>query len=616
MDVSWQTLPNEVLWLIFTAIEKTNDLVQLQQVCKHWSHLAYQRLYHTACIDQTPFLMPYARTLQHSTYQPRYLVMAIDLGNYFPTSDGARSGKYKKFIHRVARLCPYIVRITAGLNAPSKSFYQAVLELHQQGYLQHVQCLPDFSYKDAYKSETEYYRLVTAMKASLTRVSIAKNPFSKIYGHHPEINLWEHLKTFPRLEELGVSYKDDGFLYEADAFIAKCIAPAVNIHVHLKGFSEFLSEPLDLVTMTPAQPQVKRLDVDIFRFIVKDLDYIMYKFTGLESFSIKNTRDQRNEFILIQPEGGNAGLLHMCLKLFQFLVSLKRFMVSKLWFPSFNIGLFSFWAQHPQLKALTISKCSMFEAEAAYMTVLSRDKGAGFKLTSDFEDIKDGAYEMKLDLNHFNFALYYSQILELFKGNTIEALCLCDITATGPADTESERRKSVGNSLGYVIDHYTAINDIQIHRANCHTMNAHTVKKQLQRLTFKQCSIHPHALRQLSGSVERIQKLILNEVVMVNADQQNHSFNINMPQTIIDDLRIINYAARVYLVKLCVSEPSPVTRYLQIQADDVAYMEPDTYSAMCLTSKYHLDCIVVHINCRALKTFGTSYHRCFNLINE
>ncbi|KAL9542065.1 hypothetical protein MBANPS3_008797 [Mucor bainieri] len=619
MDISWQTLPNEVLWLIFTGVENRSDLVQLQLVCKHWSYLAYQRLYHTASIDQTPLLRPYTETLEHSTtpYQPHLLVMAIDLGDYFPTQCYSRSERYKTFVHAVARLCPHITRIKAGLKAPSKSFYRDVRSLHQEGYFQHMEQLPDYSYAEAYESESEYYRLVVAMKASLTHVSIAKHPFSSkaLWDERFETNMWQQLRAFPRLEQLNVSYRNEGFLHEADAFITKCVAPTVSIHAHLTGFSHHLArQPLDFDAVIP-QPQVKHLEIDIFCFNFKDLTYIMRKFTGLELFSAKNMQDQKVAPMMIHLEegGSNDGsLVDHYLKTFRYLVSLKRFKVSRLWFPKFNTELFAFWAEHPQLTAITFSKCLRYEAEAAYMTVMTRNsRETGFKL-ADFQDknTKDGACEMELAFNHFNFSLYYSQALELFKGSTIESMCLRDITAATPAESEDrddERRKTVGNSLGYIIDHYTALKDIQLHQVNCRTFKAHAVERQLQSLTFEECRLSPHVLQQLSRS------LILYEVVMVHADRQNHSLVIDMPQTAIGDMRVINYSTGLYLVKLCVSEPSPVTQYLQIQANDVVYMDQNTYDAMCLTTKYHYDCMAVHINCKTFKTFSTSDDRCFSL---
>ncbi|KAK4517121.1 D-lactate ferricytochrome c oxidoreductase [Mucor velutinosus] len=223
---------NKALWHIFSSVKQVSDLVQLQ--------LVYQ----------TPFLIPYAQTLEHSTYQPRFLAMAIDLGNCFPTHQYAQPKKYKEFIHTVARLCPPIVRIAVGLKALSSSFYRNLLDLHQQGYLQQLQSLSDFSYPEAHVSEMNYYCLAVAMKASLTRVSIAKNPSSKLFGdHQSEMNMREHLKAFPRLKQLDASYKGEGFLYGADVFIAKCIAPTVSIHAYLTDFGDFRLLPFDLNTV-------------------------------------------------------------------------------------------------------------------------------------------------------------------------------------------------------------------------------------------------------------------------------------------------------------------------------------------------------------------------------
>ncbi|CAO3636248.1 unnamed protein product [Mucor fragilis] len=197
--------------------------------------------------------------------------------------------------------------------------------------------------------------MTAAMKASLTRVSIAKNPSSKLFGDGPsEMNMWEHLKAFPRLKKLDVSYSIDGFLCELDDFITKCVAPVVHIHLCLTGFSNrLLVWPLvDLDAMKP-RPKVSHLSMDIFRLTAQDLEYLMCTFTGLASFSMDHQSDQRSAPLMIPSKNGDASFLHVYLKFFRYLASLKRFKASKLWFSPCDMELFTFWAEHPQLKAIT-----------------------------------------------------------------------------------------------------------------------------------------------------------------------------------------------------------------------------------------------------------------------
>lgn len=156
----------------------------------------------------------------------------------------------------------------------------------------------------------------------------------------------------------------------------------------------------------------------------------------------------------------------------------------------------------------------------------------------------------------------------------------------------------MGKYFNYVMEHFTAIREIDVSDAQLVSFHATTVHKTLTKLAFLCCSITSNALLQLSSHVCHIEKLNFNLVTLLNDSTGDDGFTVDMPQTSIGEIFVWQGNKKDFLAKVCKSRPSGtaqgIIQYFVIDEDGNFEIEGGFYNEMVSIEVCHLTCNVVY----------------------
>ncbi|KAL9538043.1 hypothetical protein MBANPS3_011240 [Mucor bainieri] len=565
-DTTWQSLPKEILSAIFVHINDSNDLLQLQLVCTSWSVFAYQNLYRSITLDD------YTVELLKSKFKPWFYVSSIK----FPDDVSySKFGYGVDYLDILVRLCPNIVRVEASND--EGELYKALLFLHGEGYLQHIQYLPDYAYHDAVDIKNLYGFAATSMRKTLVRVFFENINYPADGSIH--FIMSDYLVEFPRLKELELAFTASSFFYEMDTIIERCGSALKTIRMLLANTESSLRKttfPALNLDKVMQRPQVKSLHIGVSQCTTRDLQFIMHKFTGLEKLVIENEGFEDDEAARRLIANGLLST-QVYLDTFAYLITLSYFEACRLSILTDIKETLAFWSRHSQLKAMVIGGAPVIAEEDVLFTVMNCREGEGEFSQTSFEHKEDGAWEMKLDIYYHDFAAIYKQTLEQFRGNTIQHI---QLLLWEPS--EIEMGGVIGDSLGYIIDHYTAVKEILLEDARLSSFEARTVDKHLKRLKLYSCSINPDAMLQLSSSISHINKLIIDRSTMLNNTPNDCCFYINMPHTSFGVITVWCGNAESALIMLCKSPPDgsgeTIMRYYDVGTGGCLEIDENVYN--------------------------------------
>lgn len=599
--VSWSSLPKELLSIIFKECFETSDLLQLQLVCKSWSFVAYEQLYYHIITDKrTSSLL--AHTLEHSKYQPRFFVKGIELaGSLFDEEEPDIDSLYT-----LVPLCPNLTHVIADEDMLCNTLYLCLLEMHQRGCLQHLEYLPEYPYDKASLFRNLYNKAAMAMKNTLTQLYIVHNYDDIIdsqFEDDPEINMLIQLQQFPKMEDLTVIYGADELFYEADTFIDACSTTVKQMFITLinrnVSFARSQFPALDLGSVR-ASPHVKSLHIGVLELTARDLLYMAHKFTGLKQLIIEGQALEDGEAVDRMLADGLLSAQEY-IDAFEWMISIKSFEIVNLPLAANIREMLAFWAKRPQLKAMTIAESSDDDPSGAATFSIMNTEGEVNGNETHFRSKEKGAWEMYVNIDYEEPTILYKETLKMFKGSTVEHIRLLSHTKM------EEGSEIIGESFNYVMEHFTAIKEIDVTGAQLVSFHATTVHKTLAKLDFLCCSITSRALLQLSPHVCYIESLEFSIVTLLNDSANDDDFLIDMPQTSIGDVAVWHDNKKGFFVKVCKHRSSDtaqdtIQQYFMMNKDGKSELKEDFYNEILSNEEICSTYNIVVIRCADLKT--------------
>ncbi|KAL9548277.1 hypothetical protein MBANPS3_005758 [Mucor bainieri] len=583
IKIEWNQLPKELLALIFSNIKKQSDILQLQLVRKNWSEAAADSLYRNIAFSHVnvPLLV---KTLIETDGKYRFRVKSIDTILYWPST--TRNYAYDDLL-TLLRLCPNITRIQSSNE--ERSLHADISRLHSQGYLQHLQYIPDPKESSAYSQRIQhdatYDSTALALRKTLARLVIINNRSNNLNqpSHEKaEINLLQHLKDFLQLKNLIVSNTTNELLFEMITFITQRSHTLQELELNLDNFqaaSQTQQPPTLDLNQLSRRPNIRRLEITAKNITDRDLQCI-----------------QRSDTIHKEVFPSLAAYLDA----FNYVIHLEYFQLRVLPVIHGIDEILTFWSKQPQINAIDFAESSFKqEKDLVLLTVKNTKSSKGYCVDMD-DDEYDG-WLIRLNAYSENFDTFYKQALQQFSRSAIEYISVFAVSI------------DVGNSLDYIIDHYTYVKDIHLEQVGLSSFHAEAAGKRLERLGLKDCEIEPNVLLQLSSSVQFIGVLDLERCSMLNDGVFSEEIlTVNMPETDIDFLDVYHREEFgvddfSWLIKVCTSSPTLKTQFLELTPEDeIQHLEEEVYLQMC-TDAIQNDSLYVQlsIKCRSLQRFRT-----------
>ncbi|CAO3636163.1 unnamed protein product [Mucor fragilis] len=337
---------------------------------------------------------------------------------------------------------------------------------------------------------------------------------------------------------------------------------------------------------------------------MRDFDYIQRKFIGLRKLIIKFSGDLNDDDTINKLAADGILLPQNYMSIFDYLISLRHF--GLIGFPLIS-GVdktLAYWSQQPRLKEVKIVEALADEREAILLTVLNT-RVLNEINNLDTKDPEDGSWQLTLDIHCRNFKDFYQQILDRFKSDAVVKICLASALGE-PLYYQPATSDTLGNYLGYIIDHYKAVKKLQLKGAKFKSFYADTTYKQLEALEFTAYSIKPGVLLRLSSSIAYVSQLSFTSCVALDSNEPDDIFDINMPQTAIEELNVDHdYNENcAYLVTLCTSDAVQSIRYLCFDKNKTLEVNVEIFEK--LTATGGLWYTKVSVRCLCLGTLSAS----------
>lgn len=377
--LSWQTIPGELLDEALACLDDPTDTLQAMSVCENWRRIAYPRIYASISLKSAHNASLLANTLKESKYGPGVLVKELGFGDLWSTGN-------KKQLLTLISQCPKLICLNADIRKITDELYPDLLDLFDQGHLQHIQSIPSFWFYESKALKDLYSCTALAMKGNLTHLQVveptatpefrmSRREQSKKCLEVGHINLLEHLTSFPRLRTIDVDYVVATFLYEQDSVIDLCATQTSKVHFKLSNSGLFKqSRQPEEVPKLPKLPQLELEKIKQLPYIkellisgnivtTRDLEYIMHKFTGLNKISVGG--GNLHDYTLIDWLASNGVLSKKVYTRFlQFLISIGNFEAESLTTTLEVEELLEGVAKHRQVKTMTLSYCHDVYAKA------------------------------------------------------------------------------------------------------------------------------------------------------------------------------------------------------------------------------------------------------------
>ncbi|EPB88476.1 hypothetical protein HMPREF1544_04711 [Mucor circinelloides 1006PhL] len=293
---------------------------------------------------------------------------------------------------------------------------------------------------------------------------------------------------------------------------------------------------------------------------------------------------------------------------FNYVVPMKSFELHNLPVVSGAMEILAYWSKFPQVDTIDIAESGIKERDVLLLTVNNTMQSKRYF----GKDTEDDGWIVKLDAYYRDFNIFYQQALKQFSGSAIQYIRL---HALGRWETRSTgENTTIGNSLGYFIDHYTAIKDVFLGSATISSFQAEATGQQLKKLAFAFCQIEPIFFPQLSSSVELINRLCVGTCMMRSGGLFDYKILIiDMSQTAIGDINLHHAnnednSRFFYLVKVRISSPIQKMCYFKMDVNKVLYLQEQADEQITIDSRDDNNHIEVAVNCRSLQKFSAFHY--------
>lgn len=307
---SWETLPHEVLFSIFSYFAKGDpawsvfdspltrkQLQECQLTCKSWSEAAQEHLYHTIAFDTPSQYDNFMQSMKSNTgpNSPAKLVKRIDFGviNYGEWNPAI-------YITEMAKVCRNLHDFFV-LGASSEIWDQ-LRHVRIEGLWQRVRVLPgihDESQIMDYAPTVLIYR--STLESLMMRIHQRSAITRDLYMELSSV-ITERLNEFPHLQRLLLNRYTNKSIYDVESFINPC-----------RQLKEFWFNPIRLdgdnavggarrrrgeeegeitnLSTVPQLPTVKIFYGDKMMLTDNSIRYLMHKFPKLKTLKLNTFPD-------------------------------------------------------------------------------------------------------------------------------------------------------------------------------------------------------------------------------------------------------------------------------------------------------------------------------------
>ncbi|CAO0798937.1 unnamed protein product [Mucor circinelloides] len=284
---------------------------------------------------------------------------------------------------------------------------------------------------------------------------------------------------------------------------------------------------------------------------------------------------------------------------FNYVVPMKSFELHNLPVVSGAMEILAYWSKFPQVDTIDIAESEIKERDVLLLVNNTMQSKRYFG-----KDTEDDGWIVKLDAYYRDFNILYQQALKQFSGSAIQYIRL---HALGRWETRyTGENTTIGNSLGYFIDNYTAIKDVFLGSATISSFQAEATGQQLKSSFLRFVKLSPifflNYLQVLSSSKDYAGGLFDYKILI-----------IDMPQTAIGDINVHHAndednSQFFYLVKVRISSPIQKMCYFKMDVNKVLYLQEQAYEQMTIDSRDDNNRIQVAVNCRSLQKFSAFHY--------
>lgn len=486
---NWKDLPPEVLSRIFNILGYPKDLNNCQLTCKGWYYPAQFQLYRNVSFknrDRDAVTRFIQCVNESKLSNPGQLVKHMHLGDLF---DEMNYRRYDDYLSHLADICPNVESLDA--EQPVSSFWEDLAYVTITRW-RNLKKVPSPSESGTI---VEFALSMLQIRHSLSDITVSPVFYESLEG----LKFITHLKHFTNLKSLSlIEPTTPGHI---DDLIQDCQKiQKLRISIIDADEDSYDVDAKYSMNSQMIRPYIKILSIDI-SFDVNSLNYIMDKFTSLDSLTVNIYHDSDAQF-------SDTALT-------------KKFLNYVLKVPSFTVRSIGSLDLFYSLTSLPFS--------IAHLDIICKDDSS--KPSRPCVDLRS------VKLNRVYVTIQYKQMIKrselanLFKksGKYIYKLYF---SAYDYSNDDSE--ESLDYFIRDIITYGQALKHLHVAtpvlRKPLTIENQITMNRSITGMSIKTTSIEQGALQELSIWLPRLDRLKLYSRLVIGKDQRN-AVNIDMPQT-------------------------------------------------------------------------------------